>query len=92
MVSNIGETENTDAVAGGIGNYVLSGNLIKIKNKIISPTQITSNQNDYNPTGLRTASLLRLSTDASRNITSIQTGSSGRVILINNVSSFNIVI
>jgi hypothetical protein len=71
MVSNIGEIENTDTVAGGIGNYVLSGNLIKIQNKIIFPTVIPSNQNDYNPTGLRTASVLRLSTDASRNITSI---------------------
>jgi len=37
----------------------------------ISPAQITSNQNDYNPTGLATAGVLRLSSDAARNVTGI---------------------
>jgi len=58
----------------------------------ISPSQITSNQNDYNPTGLSTASTLRLSTDASRNITGLQGGSDGRIVNIVNVGSFNIVL
>ncbi len=35
----------------------------------ISPSQITADQNDYNPTGLANASVLRLSTNASHNLT-----------------------
>lgn len=65
---------------------------------VLSPAQITSNQNDYNPTGLNTggaphgASILRLSTDASRDITSITGGVSGRLLIIANVGAQNIVI
>lgn len=58
----------------------------------ISPSQITANQNDYNPTGLADASVLRLSTDASRNVTGLQGGSDGRIIVIRNVGSNNIVL
>jgi hypothetical protein len=58
----------------------------------ISPAQITSNQNNYNPTGLANASVLRLSTDASRNITSLAGGADGRVLIIQNVGSFDIVL
>lgn len=54
----------------------------------ISPTQITSDQNDYAPTGFSTASVLRISTDASRNITGLAGGSDGRIIWIYNVGSF----
>lgn len=59
---------------------------------VISPAQITANQNDYNPTNLATANFLRLSTDASRDITGLQTGASGRIIMIHNIGSFNIVL
>ena len=58
----------------------------------ITPSQITANQNDYNPTGLSTASVLRLSTDASRNITGLQGGSDGRVVMLENVGSFDFVL
>lgn len=66
------------------GTFKLSGD--------ISPAQITSNQNDYNPTGLSGATVLRLSSDASRNITGLQGGADGRVIAIVNVGSNNIVL
>jgi hypothetical protein len=59
---------------------------------VISPTQIVANTDNYNPTGLSAASVLRLSTDASRNITGLAGGASGRLILIHNVGSFNIVL
>lgn len=59
---------------------------------IISPSQITSNQNDYNPTGLATASTLRLNSDASRNITGLQGGAAGRLLLLHNVGSTDIVL
>lgn len=65
-------------------NIVFSGDL--------TPSQITANQNDYNPTSLSTASLLRLSTDASRNITGIAGGADGRILTLLNVGSFPIVL
>jgi len=58
----------------------------------ISPSQITANQNNYDPTGLSAASVLRLSTDASRDITGLAGGADGRLIIIHNVGSFNIVL
>ncbi len=60
-----GNTE-TNVVTNASQSFALTGD--------ISPSQITSNQNDYNPTGLSGASTLRLSTDASRNITGLQGG------------------
>lgn len=45
---------------------------------ITTPSQITSNQNDYNPTGWSTSNTLRLTTDANRSITSLAGGVSGR--------------
>jgi len=59
---------------------------------VISPTQITSNQNDYNPTSLSTATAVRISTDASRDVTGLQGGAAGRVLLLINAGSFNAVL
>jgi hypothetical protein len=58
----------------------------------ITPAQITADQNDYNPTGLSTASTLRLSSDASRNITGLAGGADGRVLLLHNVGANAIVL
>jgi len=54
-----------------------------------TPAQITSNQNDYPTTGYDT---LRLSTDASRDITGFANPLSGKPLIIMNVGSFNIVL
>lgn len=54
---------------------------------VISPAQITASQNDYNPTDLATSAVLRLSTDASWNLTGLQGGAAGRLVLIHNVGS-----
>lgn len=78
-----GNTE-TNVVRKASENFSLPGD--------ISPSQITANQNDYNPTGLSTASTLRLNSDASRNITGLQGGADGRIIVIHNVGSFAIVL
>jgi hypothetical protein len=59
---------------------------------VLSPAQITSNQNDYNPSGLSTAGVLRLTSDASRNITGLAGGQAGRCFLIHNVGAQNIVL
>lgn len=58
----------------------------------ISPSQITSNQNDYSPTGLSTATVLRVNTDASRNLTGLAGGADGRIAVILNIGSFNLVL
>jgi hypothetical protein len=58
----------------------------------ISPSQITSNQNDFAPTGFSTASTLRLSTDATRSITGLAAGTDGRIIVIHNVGSNDLVL
>jgi hypothetical protein len=58
----------------------------------ISPAQITANQNNYNPTDLSTSAILRLSTDASRTLTGLAGGSDGRVVVIHNVGSFDLVL
>ena len=57
---------------------------------IITPAQITADQNDYNPTGLATATILRLTSDAARNITGIvapSTNANGRILHLQNVNT-----
>lgn len=53
----------------------------------ISPTQITSSQNDYAPTGFSTSAVLRLDLDADRSITGIAGGADGLVKIIHNIST-----
>jgi hypothetical protein len=57
----------------------------------ISPTQIAGNQNDYNPSGLGTAMILRLNSDATRNITGLVGQGDGRLICLVNIGSQNLV-
>lgn len=59
---------------------------------VISPSQITAQQDNYSPTGLSTASVLRLTSDASRDITGIALGQAGKVLLIHNIGVQNIVL
>ena len=77
-------TGGTYANITASGSFTVSG--------ILSPAQITADQNDYNPTNLSTAAVLRLNTDASRNLTGLAGGADGRVILIHNIGSFALVL
>ena len=54
---------------------------------MIAPSQITSNQNDYNPAGIVSASVLNLSSDALRIVTGLAGGSEGTVIAVVNTGS-----
>jgi hypothetical protein len=57
----------------------------------ITPSQITANQDDYNPTGLSTASVVRLSSNSSIFINGIvKSGSHNAQLTLINVGSFNI--
>ncbi len=58
----------------------------------ISPATITGDQNDYNPAGLAGASVLRLASDASRNLTGLSGGGEGRVVALVNAGSQSIVL
>jgi len=58
----------------------------------ITPTQLVADTNDWNPTDLATASVIRMSTDASRNLTGLAGGADGREILLINVGSFPVIL
>lgn len=58
----------------------------------VTPSTITSDQNDYAPASFSTAATLRLSTDASRNLTGLAGGAAGRVVRVSNVGSFSLVL
>lgn len=59
---------------------------------VVSPAQITSDQNDYDPAGLAGASVLRLSSDASRAITGLAGGADGRIVFVHNSGTQAIVL
>lgn len=54
---------------------------------VLTPSQITSNQNDYNPTGQAVASVLRLSVDVPRDVTGLANGANYRVVYAQNVGT-----
>ena len=57
------------------------------RTNVISPAQLTANTDNWNPTGLSTASTIRLSTDASRNITGLVAQAAGTEITLCNVGA-----
>lgn len=59
---------------------------------VITPSQITGDQNDYAPTGHATAFVLRLSSDALRNLTGLAGGAAGRAVWLQNVGAQTVVL
>ncbi len=59
---------------------------------VISPTQLTANTDNWAPTGLSTAAVIRASTDASRNLTGLTGGATGRIIVLANIGAFDLVL
>lgn len=58
---------------------------------VISPAQLTANTDNWNPAGLSTAGRIRMSTDATRNLTGIAApATDGRMILLENVGAFSV--
>lgn len=53
---------------------------------------ITADQNDYNPAGLSTTSVLRITTNNTWTITGLQGGADGRLMVIQNVGSNNLIL
>lgn len=83
-----GTNVNFGIAAKGTGLIDLQDG-VKMTN-VITPSQITSNQNNYAPTGYENCSIIRLSSDAERNITGIGGGADGRMVVLLNIGSFNI--
>ena len=54
---------------------------------VSAPSQITADQNDYNPAGLASASVLQISADAARSISGLAGGAEGRCVTVINVGS-----
>lgn len=93
---------NGGVFAGNSGFTFVPGSLLNVPNLAIAaslrltgditPAQITSDQNDYNPSGFNGVTSIRLSSDAARNITGLGSAGDvdGRTIILHNVGSFNI--
>jgi hypothetical protein len=104
LTNNTGGTLSTNintvtglTVNGSLSATTISANTlvstgVKIMNSVISPPLITANTNNYNPTDLNLVNILRLSSDANRNLTGLVSQENGRNIIIFNVGSFNIVL
>jgi hypothetical protein len=100
--ANSGLTYNLGSQALAVGGSLtvggnIAGNIVSALGQFnrlelvgtLTPAQIIADTNNYNPTGLSTASNLRLATDASRNITGLAGGSDGRIFILHNVGAFN---
>jgi hypothetical protein len=62
----------------------ISGATISLADTVISPTTLTANQTDWNPTGLSTATIVRVSADNGvREILSIAAQAGRRLLLVN---------
>lgn len=59
---------------------------------VISPAQLTANTNNWNPTDLATSSVIRFSTDVSRNLTGITAQPSGTRITLCNIGTTDCVL
>src|SRR5581483_11031011 len=74
------------SVAQASGAFALTG--------VVTPAQITADEDDYDPPGLAAASVLLLSTDATHNLTGFAHGTSvgGRLLVVSNVGAHEIVL
>lgn len=82
-VTNAGSGEATITIPGGAGGQI-------IINDVITPAVIGANQNDYSPTGLSTANIVRLSSSLNVDITGLLAQPAGARYYVFNVGSFTI--
>lgn len=93
--SNLGAAGTVDTIdftgqgvtASRVGD-VLTVNVAGSSSSVISPAQITADQDNYNPTGFSTATMVRLNFDTGgRAITGFAAGTDGQRITLSNISS-----
>lgn len=92
VVNTLIDGDQFDLTLSDIDALSLTANSISSEGSLfetadITPAQITSNQNDYNPTGLATAAYVRINSNAARDITGLAGGSDGRKITLVNTGS-----
>lgn len=69
------------------GHLAMTSGRLRFGN-IITPTALAANTNDWNPTGLATAQVIRMQTDAAlRQLTGIVAGTDGDLLLLLNVNA-----
>lgn len=73
------------------GSLLLNSGGAVVFNGTISPAQITSTQNNYNPSGLATANVIRLNSDARRSVTGLVAQAAGQAYRVQNVGTFPLV-
>jgi hypothetical protein len=78
-----------DAV-GASGNAGGSG--VASSLNTITPAQITANTDNWNPTGLATADVIRASTDATWNLTGIVAPAATRLLIIENIDATDLIL
>jgi hypothetical protein len=87
-----GDVTSDTLVNAGLTNF--GGPWYLPQSAVLTPSQITANQDNYRPTGIDDAIVLRLSTDASRTLTGIYNDDvdTDRWLLLVNVGNFNLVL
>jgi hypothetical protein len=83
--------ETEEHALEGAAHTSKSGALL-VRN-VISPAQLTANTDNWSPTDLATADVIRASTDASRNLTGIAAPATGyQALVLANVGAFDLVL
>lgn len=80
-------TANLSNLATGTDIRIVN---VKGVNPVLTPAQITVDQNNYSPLGIMSAEVVRVSSDAARNITGIAAPAYGKHLLLTSISGFNI--
>ena len=88
---------NPSTAVTTLENYTFDGGFLHFNKALITggtltPAQITADQNDYEPTGFLTNTVIRLSSDASRNITGLGRDGSSHLKWLVNVGAQDIVL
>ena len=74
--------------AGAGGALTLSVGTEKfLLNGVIIPASFSTNQDDYNPAGLATSSTIQVEPTAAVNLTGLQGGEDGRIIILQNIGN-----
>lgn len=89
-------TNSISVACGGVRAMHISNTGALVEGRLyllsLSPSSITSDQNNYAPESSDYATFWRLTSDAARTITGIGDPSDGRMIFIANIGSFNIIL
>lgn len=83
----LGSAANESAAAFGTIAGLISISTRFDLSGVISPTSLGSSQNNWSPTGLSTASTIRVTASTPINITGLVGGASGRIIVIHNIGA-----